>query len=65
MAKEVTIKFSRTECFDLAQALAEYLSAVKARKIRTSIYAKASQKRINDLRKLFFKLAHENDKGVI
>lgn len=65
MAKEVTIKFSRTECFDLSEALGEYLDAVKSRKIRTSIYSKASQKRINDLRKLFFKLAHEKDKGVI
>ena len=65
MAKDVTIKFSRTECFDLSVALDEYLEAVKFRKIRTSIGVKASQKRINDLRKLFFKLAHEKDKGVI
>lgn len=59
MEKEVTIKFSKTECFDLAQALEEYLDGVKNRKIRTSIYAPASQKRIKDLRKLFFNLSHK------
>jgi hypothetical protein len=58
----ILISFNASECFEIADALGRYITAVKDRKIRPNLPEAIT--RINETRKMFFKAAHAEDKAV-
>lgn len=60
--QRILISFNASECFEIADALGRYITAVKDRKIKPNLPEALT--RINDARKMFFKAAHAEDKAV-
>lgn len=60
--QKIIISFNATECFEIADALERYITAVKERKIRANFPGAIT--RINKTRKMFFNAAHSKDKAA-